>query len=139
MKNLVLTLGLFFFSLNSFAKTNCKGIQESEGLAGVISDLGDLEKLSLEYTDPNQKRTCIFSKDQHYKPTAENPKRDRYRLDKVESVNCNAKFIWASKSLVNSGRGYVDVEFACSGGGGCAHGEPGPTDSFICELHNFTW
>jgi hypothetical protein len=132
MKTFVLT----FLCVSSFGLAkgfNCTGIQDAKGLKGQIQLLN---KTTLELSYATQtlvERKCVFTFDKDYHPRTRNPQKDRYYITNP-SVNCGAELVSVSKSLLISGSGFVDMQFECRGGGGCAHGEAGPIESFVCRL-----
>jgi hypothetical protein len=120
---------------SAFASSNCRGVQDSKGLRGTISTLDNTGALLLSYVDQNDKdHECTFRKDEKYNPHAKNAKKERYLIKRANPDACGAEIVWVNKSFNSIGQGYVDVEFAC-GGGGCAHGEPGPVESFYCDIN----
>lgn len=132
MKTLLLSL-LFATTAPAFA-SNCNGVQDAKGLTADLTLTETTYKISYKDADAAD-MVCTYKLDKDYKPRTEDSQRNRYYIiAEKSSVYCDAKFIWMSKTVESKGEGYVDVEFPCAGGGGCAQGESGRIDSFYCTL-----
>lgn len=133
MKNLSVffALGLFQFSAASAAIT-CVGIQDNDGATVRTATFLRNGNLKISYVNADsESRTCVLKKDESYKPRTPKPKKDRYKVTSG-SKNCASATAMVSRTLESEDNGYIDIVFPCEGGGGCAHGEPGPIESFRC-------
>jgi hypothetical protein len=135
-KSVLLVVGILMGS-QAYADQNCRGVQDIQGVRAELGQVGR-QTFALTYTVPSMggpiSRVCTFVPDRSYRPATPNPRKDRYILDQRASIECRAKYVWVSKTLLTQGRGHVEVEFRCLSGGRCPHGEPGSVEAFRCEL-----
>lgn len=112
----------------------CFGVQNSKGARGVLT-VSDTRDAYLNYTLNGKTKTCRVAFDSSYKPRAANPQQDRYVFNTTEdSNNCGKSlYIWMSKSILNSNKGFVDVAFV---DGYTGDGEGGYAESMVCNKQN---